>query len=132
MSEIKHFWVKVHVGPWMGWSLMSHVKFKKWSCGMSLSYSCRMSPLRFCHVAYRILEMPYVVSLFFLAMSISPMSHDDFKNWLCCHVKFRGQGPYTYLKRNSTKLTFILLDKSLIPSLTLLLGLWCPCPLEGG
>ena len=40
--------------------------------------------------------MSDVVSLFFRAMSISPMSHVDFKKWLCSHVKFRDQGPYSY------------------------------------
>ena len=35
-------------------SRMSCVDFKKWSCRMSLSYSCPMSPLRCCHVACRI------------------------------------------------------------------------------
>ena len=40
--------------------------------------------------------MSYVVSLFFLAMSISPTSHVDFKKWPCRCVEFRGQGPYIY------------------------------------
>ena len=34
-----------------------------------------------------------MVSFFFLAMLISPMSHVDFKKWLCRRVDFRGQGP---------------------------------------
>ena len=76
-----------------GGSPMSRVEFKKWSCRMSLSYSCPMSPLRCCHVACRIQEISSVVSLFFLAMSISPMSHVGFKKRLCRRVEFRGQGP---------------------------------------
>ena len=30
----------------------------------------------------------------FLVMSLSPMSHVDFKKRLCHCVEFRGQGPY--------------------------------------
>ena len=30
-------------------------------------------------------------------MSVSSMSHVDFKKWPCRRVKFRGRGPYSYL-----------------------------------
>ena len=32
---------------------MSHVEFKKWSCCISLSSSCPMSPLKCCHVEFK-------------------------------------------------------------------------------
>ena len=34
------------------------------------------------------------MSLYFLTVEISPMSHIDFKKWLCRHIEFKGQGPY--------------------------------------
>ena len=43
-----------YIGALDGGSPMSRVEFKKWSCRMSLSYSCPMSPLIYCHVACRI------------------------------------------------------------------------------
>ena len=75
---------------------VSHVEFKKWSCRMSLNYlfkshvaskmlSCRMSNL-ICRVT-----IP-------LAVSIGLMSHVDLKKWPCRRVKFRGQGPYLYIR----------------------------------
>ena len=38
--------------------------------------------------------MSTVMSLFFLAMLISFMSHINFKKGMCCRVEFKGQGPY--------------------------------------
>ena len=77
-----------------GGSPMWHVEFQKWLCQMSLYSSSPMSPLKCCYVACRIKEMLYVMSLFFLAVSISLMSHVDFKKWLYRCVEFRGQEPY--------------------------------------
>ena len=42
--------------------------------------------------------MPYVVSLFSLAMSISSMSHVNFKKRPRRCVEFRGQGPFPTTK----------------------------------
>ena len=61
---------------------------------MSPHSSCPMLPLGCSHVPCRISEMSYVASLCFVAMSISPMSHVDFKKRPCRRVEFRGQGPY--------------------------------------
>ena len=55
---------------------MSHVAPKMLSCRMS---NFRNAP---CHVTI------------FIAMSLSPMSHVDFKKWPCRRVEFRGQGPF--------------------------------------
>ena len=38
--------------------------------------------------------MNHVVSIIFFPMSISFMSHVDFKKWPCRPVKLKGQGPY--------------------------------------
>ena len=81
------------MGALDGESPMSRVESKKWSCHMFLSYLCPMSPLRCFHVTRQIVEMPYVVSPFFLVMSITPMSYVDFKKWPCRCVNFMGQGP---------------------------------------
>ena len=82
----------LQAGALDGGSPISRVEFKEWSCRMSLSYSCPMSPLRCCHVACLIYR-PYAVALFFLVMSISPIWHVGFKKWPCRRVAFRGQGP---------------------------------------
>ena len=49
---------------------MSHAKFKKYPCPMSLDCSCVMSPLREVNVACRMSEMSHVMSSFFLLMLI--------------------------------------------------------------
>ena len=43
--------------------------------------------------------MAYVVSLFVLAMSISHVSHVEFKKWPYRPVKSGGHGPYNYMNR---------------------------------
>ena len=60
-------------------SPMSHVKFKKRLCHMSLI---------FCPCC----------------MSISPMSHVEFKKWPCYPVNFRGQGPCLWAPGQATTL----------------------------
>ena len=64
--------------------------------------------------------MPYVASLFFLDISISTMSHVDFKKWLSHRGKFRGQGPHIGRQKVSMKL---LCESGLI--LSTLLSIYC-------
>ena len=58
-----------------------------------VNYPCPMSSLRGSHAPCRSSEMPYVVSLVYLAMSISSMSHVYFKKMPNRHVEYRGQEP---------------------------------------
>ena len=49
---------------------MSHVKFKKCQCPLSLEWPCPMSPLICSRVACRFQEIPHVVSLILFLMSL--------------------------------------------------------------
>ena len=78
----------VFIGALGGGSPMSHVKSKQWlyvDCHYFYNF----------HVDF-IMVKCYMSDLFF-PMSISFMSHVDFKKWLCRPVKFKGQGPF-YIK----------------------------------
>ena len=59
---------------------------------------CRVSNLGKCysHVAFPLAF--HVLSLCFPVMSISPMSHVNFKKWLYLCVEFGGRGPYESAK----------------------------------
>ena len=83
-------WATTTSGALEGGSPMSRVDFKKWSCHMSLLFmfyvaskmiACPISNLRnaLCRVTIG------------LAITISPMSHADFRKRPCCRVEFRGQ-----------------------------------------
>ena len=72
---------------------------------MSLNSPCRMSPLRYSPVACRFQEMPLVVSLISLPMSLRSMSHVDLKKSPCRRVELKGQGPLTSIF--ATKLRFL-------------------------
>ena len=76
----------------MGGSPMSRVESKKWSCRMSKKHPCPMVPLENADVSCQFKEISKFMSLVFL-MSISLMSHDNFKKQPCRHVGFQVQGP---------------------------------------
>ena len=69
---------------------MSHVDFLKWQYRMSLLlifHKCDMSNLRNSHVSCHFLCLPPC------RISLSLMSHVEFKKIPCCSVEFMGQGP---------------------------------------
>ena len=71
---------------------MSHVKFKKVPCPVSL-FIISMSVFKWPHVACRFWEIAYHVILISL-LSMGLMLHVNITKWPSHHVKFRGQGPH--------------------------------------
>ena len=78
---------------------MSHVDYEKWHtpcryfCNFHVDFkiaNCRLSNSR---------KGPCHVSNMFDVMLISPMSHVDFRKYMCRPVDFNGQGPGVLVPR---------------------------------
>ena len=69
---------------------ISHVDLKKYG---NVACSCRLFfPLS--HVEFKKKAMSHFTMIFSpCRMSLSPMSHVEFKIWLCRPVDFTGEGP---------------------------------------
>ena len=78
IASIAGLWI--NIGALDGWSPMSRVVFEKMAMSLVtifLQFACQFYNGPMCRMS--ILRDTHVVSLCFVAMSISPMSHDAFR-----------------------------------------------------